>query len=192
MHRLAVIVKSRTMLPAGAVGLAFVAIVFVALMAGPATGKANDGANAQVARLYQLQAAFHRALSIPDPSEPTNVAQRVQEMLGLFEDDGSLTFAGTTYAGKGSCAPGSLTLCDFFTNVSPAFQPGNRLVSLSPSYSTDFEIHGDTAEVYFECHFFDESWVAKGHIAGNAIAKNVDGHWLFSEMVTSPAGVPYP
>ena len=96
--------------------------------AAPAT--ADDDANTQVAELYQLQAAFHRAASIHNPNgldTPHAISERIVEMLSLWTNDGSLTLKTVSPArefnkGKGepgtaSCAAGSNTLCDFFTSV---------------------------------------------------------------------------
>ena len=86
--------------------------------------------DAQVGQIYELQAAFHRAATLQAPTE-VDIEQRIGDMLALWTDDGSLAFGGVTYQGKSPCAPGSLTLCDFFTNVAPPFQ--NPWISFSPS-----------------------------------------------------------
>ena len=91
------------------------------------------------------------------------------------------------------CAPGSNTVCDFFANVSPSFQPDKRLVSLGPTFKTELGRDGDSATVYFECHYFDaDSWHAVSHLSTDATAKNVDGRWLFAHGDVSAVGVPYP
>src|SRR5258708_10140235 len=52
------------------------------------------GSNAQLAQLYQLQAAFHRAATVHDPvngDSATAIDQRIRDMLSLWTDDGSIT-----------------------------------------------------------------------------------------------------
>ncbi len=193
MNKAAVVGKGKTMLAMGAIALAIGVAAFASVMASFSSSLAGDGASAQVARLYQLQAAFHEAATASAPGETNDVEQRVQDVLALFADDATLTFlpTNTTYvgAGKESCDAG--TICDFFTNIAPTFQEPNRWVSLSPAYATSFDIHGNTADIEFECHFFDENWDNIVHLAVDGTAKKVGGRWLFTEFVTGPTGVPY-
>ena len=171
----------------------------------PLAAVADEDANTQITELYQLQAAFHRAASVHTPNGLDSqdiLDQRIADMLSLWTDDGSLTLMtvspGRLFVGKGepgtpSCAPGANTLCDFFTNVAGSFRPDNRLVSLAPAYATHFEPHGNTATVYFECHYFDaNTWQDKTHIAFDGTAEKVDGHWLFSHADAPGIAVPYP
>jgi hypothetical protein len=155
------------------------------------TASDDDAATAQVARLYQLQAAFHRAATV-QPEEPQNLEQRIADMLSLWTDDGSLTTGPTTYRGKGSCEPGSATLCDFFTNVAGPFRPQNRWGSLSPSFKTSVDVQGNTAALYFECHYIGEDGQFKARLAVNATAVKVGSRWLLAHADVSPAGFAYP
>jgi hypothetical protein len=169
---------------------------------------------ADVAELYQLQAAFHRAASVHsltgDPQ--TVINQRIQDMLTLWTDNGVLVLAVGNphdghYIGKGdlfsNCSPPSGdpnnqgTLCTFFKYVSGSFQPQNIFVSLGPSYKTQFQVSGNTAMLYFECHFFDVSgsppaWTARSHVAFMGSARKVDGQWLFSDAYAPVPPVPIP
>jgi hypothetical protein len=133
--------------------------------------------SAQLARLYELQAAFHRAASVHDLLNGDSqqvINQRLRDMLSLWADDAwALLSVGSPrdgyYRGKGepddplTCPPPSDnaanrgTLCTLFKFVSGSFQPANRFVSLAPSYKTRFRLDGDgdTASVYFECHYFN-------------------------------------
>jgi hypothetical protein len=176
--------------------LAVMAVVAAALVVGlvaAARVGASEGpaANAQVARLYQLQAAFHRAATVQQ-QEPQDLEQRISDMLSLWTDDGSLTVGATTYRGKGSCEVGSETLCDFFANVAGPFRPQNRWVSLSPTFKLQIDIHGNTAALYFECHYFGEDGTFKARLAVDATAVKVDERWLLAHADVSPAGVAYP
>jgi hypothetical protein len=118
----------------------------------------DEAANTQIAELYQLQAAFHRAASIHNPSgldSPETINQRVSDMLSLWT--------------------------------------GNRFVSLAPSFKTHFDIHGNTADVYFECHYFDaNTWQDKSHVAFDGTADKDDGHWLLAHADAPSVGVPQP
>ena len=179
------------------------------------------GSNTQLAELYQLQAAFHRAGTVQDPVSGDSAAvigQRIREMLALWTDDGSLTFqVGSPldgdYMGNGDPADPSTcpvpsgdptnrgTLCTFFKYVAGSIQPANKFVSLAPSYLTEFDIHGTTASVYFQCHFFNVAinlvtgqplWTAASHLVFEGTATKVHGNWLFSQASVPLAGVPIP
>lgn len=134
-------------------------------------------AEAQIAKLYALQAAFHDNASVRDPVNGDSeevIQQRIKQMLSLWTDDPwFLLSAGTPsdgyYRGKGepddpfTCPSPSDdpanrgTLCTFFKYVVGSFQPQNKFVSLAPSYKTRFRLDfdRDIASVYFQCHFFN-------------------------------------
>ncbi len=179
------------------------------------------GSNAQLAHLYQLQAAFHRAATVHDPVNGDSAAvidQRIRDMLSLWTDDGSLNVQvggalDGDYIGNGDPADPSTcptpsgdptnrgTLCTFFKYVAGAFQPANKFVSLAPSFLTDFAIHGNTATVYFQCHYFNVAinpatgkpfWTAVSHLVLDGSATKVNGNWLFSHANGPLAGVPIP
>src|SRR5215472_9112818 len=150
------------------------------------------GTSTQLAELFQLQAAFHRAGSVQDPANGDSAAtidQRIRDMLSLWTDDGSLDLqAGGShdgnYLGNGdpsdpaTCPTPSGdpanqgTLCTFFKYVAGSFRPTNKFVSLAPTYKTTIDIHGDNASLYFECHYFNVTidpgtgkplWTAASH-----------------------------
>ena len=175
--------------------------------------------NAQLARLYQLQAAFHRTLSVQDPENgdsPDVITQRIRDMLSLWTGDGQLVLAVNgpkdgNYIGMGDPADDSTcplpstnpqnrgTLCTFFKYVNAALQPANRFVSLAPSYKTTFSIHGATATGHFECHFFNVApnpntgqplWTPVQHLSADILASKVGGQWRFSYLIASPTGIP--
>jgi hypothetical protein len=179
------------------------------------------GSNTQLVELYQLQAAFHRAATVHDPvngDSATVIDQRIREMLSLWTDDGSLNVQvggalDGDYIGNGDPADPSTcptpsgdptnrgTLCTFFKYVAGAFQPANKFVSLAPSFLTEFTIHGNTATVYFQCHYFNVAinpatgkpfWTAVSHLVLDGAASKVNGVWLFSHADGPLAGVPTP
>jgi hypothetical protein len=139
--------------------------------------------DAQVGQIHELQAAFHRAATLQAPDE-VDIEQRISDMLALWTDDGSLSFGGATYQGKTPCAPGSLTLCDFFTNVAPPFQ--NPWISFAPSFKTDIDVHGRTATLSFQCHYFDVDGVPKARILVDSQLVKAWGHWRFDDASFAP------
>jgi hypothetical protein len=174
-----------------------------------------------LAELYQLQAAFHRAATVHDPVNGDSDAvidQRIRDMLSLWTDDGSVNVQvggalDGDYVGNGDPADPSTcpvpssdptnrgTLCTLFKYVSGSFQPANKFVSLAPSFLTEFSIHGKTATVYFQCHYFNVAinpatgkpfWTAVSHLVLDGSATKVHGNWLFSHANGPLAGVPIP
>ena len=198
------------------------AMFAIASLGAPRLAAAQQHPTTQQAQLYQLQAAFHRAATVHDPvngDSSSAIDQRVRDMLSLWTSDGSLTFqssasTGGTYQGLGdptnatTCptpsgnASNQGTLCTFFKYVAGSFQQANKFVSLSPSYLTNFVIHGNTATVYFQCHYFNVAvdpntgkplWTAASHVVFDGAARKVHGTWLFSlAKGAPPAGVPVP
>jgi hypothetical protein len=182
---------------------------------------AGAGPGRQVAALYELQAAFHRASTVRDPVNGDAdyvIQQRIQAVLSLWADNGWILFnVGSPrdgyYMGKGDPADPSTcpapsdnsanrgTLCTFFKYVAAPFQAANKLVSLAPSYKTDIHASGSDASMYFECHFFNVApnpatggplWAAAGHLAVDGRATRVGQQWLFSSFNVQPTGVPLP
>jgi hypothetical protein len=178
--------------------------------------------NTQTLELYRLQAAYHRAATVRDPvngDSPDTITARLHDVLSLFTDDavlgltvGSAQFDGY-YLGNGdpddptSCPAPSAdpnnrgTVCTFYKYLSPAFKAANKLVALTPSYKEFFDVHGNTAAVYFECHYFNvaidpatqsPSWTAVSHASFNGLARKVDGRWLFSYANGAVPPVPVP
>ena len=192
-------IKAMKKLIAGAGALAcFVVFAMLGLPRVPAVAASGDSeANKQIAELYLLQAAFHRATSGAGVNEAVK-AEHVKDMLALWTEDGILVAGSVTYSGKGepgtaSCAPGSFTLCDLFTNHAGTFRLGNNWASLTPTYRTTFEVYGDTADVYWECHYFDVKTGVKEAdgsigllgIPSSAQARKVKGRWLLSYAIGS-------
>ena len=160
---------------------------------------AQTGSNPQpadIAALYQLQAAFHAAASCAGLDRD----QHIQDMLALWAEDGVLIVGSTTYQGRGlwngsSCTPSGRTLCDFFANHAGPFVSGRAWVGLSPSFKTAIDVLGDTATLFFECHYFDVStsppqWRSDASygVPGQpltGLARKVNGKWLLSYAVAA-------
>ncbi len=159
----------------------------------------NDASKA-VAQLYELQAAFHAAAGGAGVDAATK-AKHLEDMLELFTDDAVLIVGSTVYVERGqantsTCAPGSLTLCDFFQNHAGSFVLGRNWAALTSLARTHFDVQGKRADVYFECHYFDVatgtkmSDVSYGLLGQPATgqARKVRGKWLLSfAEVGSPA-----
>jgi hypothetical protein len=166
--------------------------------------------------LYKVQAAFHRYATDQDPVNGDSaevITQRIRNMLSLWTADAVLSVQGFGtidgfYIGNGdpdneaSCpepsgAEGAYrgTLCTYFKFVAGSFQTGSKLIVLTPSYKTSFDISGDTATGYWECHYYDVSttpWTAKVKIQTDSSFERVKGHWLFSSIDATPADIPIP
>ena len=200
-----------------------VAIVVAALswLGSVKPASAQDD-NTQTVKLYKLQAAYHRAATVRDPvngDSPEMITARLREVLSLFTADavlhltvGSANFDGF-YLGNGdpddaaTCPPPSAdsnnrgTICTLYKYINPAFQATNKLVALTPSYKESFDVHGNTAAVYFECHYFNVAidpttqrpfWTAVSHASFNGLARKVEGRWLFSYANGAVPAVPIP
>jgi len=174
-----------------------IAIVLAAAVAiaGPVMAIANEddnqGPDKAIAHLYELQAAFHDAAGGAGV-DATTKADHLNDMLALFTDDAVLIVGSTVYSGRGdvntTCAPGSLTICDFFQNHAGSFVLGRNWAALTSLAHTHFEVHGTRADVYFECYYFDVATAAKMSTAsfgllgqpGTGQARKVRGKWLLS------------
>jgi hypothetical protein len=159
-------------------------------------GEVNDqGPNAAIGQLYELQAAFHAAAGGAGVDAATK-AQHLQEMLDIWTADGVLIIGSTVYSGRGdpndsTCAPGSLTICDFFQHHAGSFVLGRNWAALTSISRTHFDVHGNSADVYFECHYFDVAAGVKTSDASIGLlgqpntgqARRVGGKWLLSFAV---------
>jgi hypothetical protein len=194
--------KSMTLHRAAKMGA--IAMVAAATIAGSVTALADDddnqGPGNAIAQLYELQAAFHEAAGGAGIDAPTK-AKHLQEMLDTFTADGILVVGSTVYVGRGepnssTCAPGSLTLCDFFENHAGSFVLGRNWAALTSLARTHFDVHGKLADVYFECHYIDVATGVKMSDVSYGLlgqpstgqARKVGGKWLLSfAEVGSPA-----
>ncbi|HET9389065.1 MAG TPA: hypothetical protein VFO44_05415 [Steroidobacteraceae bacterium] len=182
------------------------AIVLVAAagIAGSVTaladGDDNEGPGKAIAQLYELQAAFHAAAGGAGVDAATK-ATHLREMLEVWTDDAVLVVGSTVYVGLGepdssTCAPGSLTICDFFQNHAGSFVLGRNWAALTSLARTHFDVQGNRADVYFECHYVDVATGVKMSDVSFGLlgqpstgqARRVRGKWLLSfAEVGSPA-----
>jgi len=155
--------------------------------------------------LKQLHVAFHAAVSHAGLDAPTK-AKHLADVLALWADDGVLIAGGVQYSGKGTpgaatCAPGSLTLCDFFANHAGSFVLGRDWVSLTPIFTEALTVHEDAreADIYWQCIYLDAgnndlkmSNVTFGlpGLPDTGRAKKVHGRWLFSHVESQSVAPP--
>ena len=159
--------------------LAILVIVLAACQQGGGGGGAGEPTAAPSINLAAIQALTD--------------CTKLQEMLDTWTADAILIVGSTVYVGRGdpntsTCAPGSLTLCDFFQNHAGPFVLGHDWAALTPLARTHFEVHGKLADVYFECHYFDVATGVKTSDASIGLlgqpntgqARKVRGKWLLS------------
>ncbi|HYK90845.1 MAG TPA: nuclear transport factor 2 family protein [Acidobacteriota bacterium] len=134
----------------------------------------SEGVKADVGRIYELQAAFHRAKSTQD----------IDLMMSLWAEDASLTIVGdpnSPYVGLDQLKAFLLTTGSF---VHPRF-------SLVPSFKIQIDVHGDEAFLYFECHDIGDfdlptRYIASDTYVGGTVRK-VNGKWLFWNVTSGKA-----
>ena len=159
-------------------GLAGTALGAAAL-ALPSLARAGGPESVQVAEIYQLQAAFHRAKTTQD----------LDLMMSLWADDATFVnkSTGTTYVGA--------------TNIRSFWQGSGSFThhrfSLVPSYKTTIDVNGDEAFLYFECH--DVGNFASGAFGDAAVKtivndtyltgtlRHIGGNWRFWDMTAGPS-----
>jgi hypothetical protein len=170
----------------------------LAMIAGSMTAFARDHEDdshyKDLYELKQLHAAFHQAVSHAGIDAATK-AQHISAVLAVWTDDGILIAGGVTYSGKGTpgaadCLPGSLTLCDLYTNHAGAFVLGHDWVSLTPIFTEVVTVLDEqNAQIYFQCIYFDvnngDKLVSNVSIGlpgmpDTGRARKVHGHWLLS------------
>jgi hypothetical protein len=124
---------------------------------------------ADVAKIYQLQAAFHRA----------KTAQDIELMMSLWDSNATLQVQGdpqSPYVGMERLRGYWLTSGSF----------KNRRFSLVPSFKTRITVRDSEATLYFECHDvadYDQSTrriINDTFLAGTL--RDVGGKWVFYDM----------
>ncbi len=153
---------------AGSVGAGPEDDIYENLRAQPVTT-----APADIVRIYELQASFHRAASAKD----------LNSMMSLWADDAMLTTGNQAYKGKGQ-------IRTWFANVAGPFRPQNQWVSLTPSQRIRISVQGDRASLYFECHYVDvKTGVVKSQLAADTALIRSVGRWLIKDLKASPASL---
>jgi ketosteroid isomerase-like protein len=148
-----------------------------AALALPGIARGGSPESVQVAEIYQLQAAFHRAKTTQD----------LDLMMSLWADDATFVNGATTYTGADEIRS--------FWQGSGSFT--HHRFSLVPSYKTTIQVHGNQAFLYFECHDvgnfatgdFDDPTI-KTIVNDTFLAgalEHVAGDWLFWNMTAGPS-----
>jgi hypothetical protein len=177
----------------------------VAMIAGSTTAFAGeyDEHYRDIVELKQLHIDFHRAVSHAGIDPATKLAA-VEALLALWTEDGTVISGGMTYSGKGtpgtaSCAPGSLTLCDFYFNHAGGLVLGHDWVSLTPIFTEAITVlDRHNADIYFQCIYVDAvTYQIKSNVTlglpgmpGTGRARKVHGHWLFSYVQSTSIAPP--
>jgi hypothetical protein len=164
----------------------------------------NDSLYQDLYLLKELHVAFHQDVSHAGIDAATK-AQHLADVLALWTDDGILITGGVTYSGKGtpgtaSCAMGSLTLCDFYSNHAKSFVLNSDLVSLTPIFTEAITVlDSNNAYIYFQCIYFDvknnDAFVSNVSFGLPGVpptgrARKVHGNWLFSYAESTPIAQP--
>lgn len=182
MNKLIALFNTKTL--ARQAGTYLAATATVGLIAAASTGLVgrahadSDGEDAadvrtkaQLYELDQLEVQFHQAGSYGGD---------IDAMMALWADDCTLTSGGTTMVGKDA--------------VRAAFSSGGPFthywVGLTAAFKISADIHGDTADIYFECHYADPSvspYVLRADRSLYGTVKKVDGKWMLWHMNGAPA-----
>ncbi|HSF29097.1 MAG TPA: nuclear transport factor 2 family protein [Candidatus Tectomicrobia bacterium] len=140
----------------------------------PALAQVSGPVTADVAQIYQLQAAFHQA----------KTAQDIELMMSLWDPNGTLKVQGDPK----SPYVGTERLREFWLH-SGSFK--NRRFSLVPSFKTRIAVHDNDASLYFECHDVgDYDQPTRNIINDTFLAgtlRHVGGKWVFYDMGAGPA-----
>jgi len=139
-----------------------------------ARAQVNGPATPDISDIYQLQAAFHRA----------KTSQDIALMLSLWDPNGTLKVQGDPK----SPYVGTEQLRAFWLN-SGSFK--NRRFSLVPSFKTRIAVHGNQADLYFECHDVADYDQPTRTIINDTFLtgtlRNVGGKWVFYDMSAGPS-----
>ncbi len=172
-------VNRRDMLRLGMAGTAVGMAGLTLLPLSPVHAQTSGPESTQVAEIYQLQAAFHRAKTTQD----------IDLMMSLWADDGTLNVQGDPH----SPYVGFQSLTSFWQS-SGSFT--HLRFSLVPSFKTQIDVQGDQAWLYFECHDIGNFDLATRFIASDTFlagtVRNVGGNWVFWDMTagkSSPLSV---
>lgn len=120
--------------------------------------------SAQIGKIYQLQAAFHRAKTTQD----------IELMMSLWAPDASLTVPGSPpFVGMAEIRAFLLTTGSFT----------HHRFSLVPSFKIQIDVHGNEAFFYEECHDVQDFGLATQFIASSTFLagtlRKVAKDWLF-------------
>lgn len=159
----------REALRLGVAGAALGVAGLVLPTAGSASAQVTGPESTQVAEIYELQAAFHRA----------KTAQDIALMMSLWDPAGVLDYQGD----PNSPYVGFARLRAFWLG-SGSFT--HRRFSLVPSFKTEIRVRGDEAYLYFECHDIGDydqptRFIAHDSFLAGTLRQRA-GRWIFWRM----------
>jgi hypothetical protein len=162
-------VSRRNVLRVGMAGAVLGAAELVGPPLSPVAAQVSGPESAQVGKIYELQAAFHRAKSTQD----------INLMMSLWAVNGTLHNQGdpnSPYIGFDKLKA--------FWLKSGSFT--HRRFSLVPSFKTKIAVHGDRASLYFECHDIGDFDRPTRYIAADLFlagtVRHIGGRWVFWNM----------
>ena len=150
-------------------GVFLISVVLVACGGSAADSAGDEARRAQdMWEIDQIEKDFHQATSEKD----------IDLMLSLYAPNATFTVGG------GETAVGVDEIGEFWTELSPAFDPTNNWISDHPAYKMEITVNGDRGTLHFECHFVDaETGKVAAVTAGDADVARIDGHWLITNFV---------
>jgi hypothetical protein len=125
----------------------------------------------QLAELHQLEEAFHLAGSYGGD---------IEAMMALWPDNATLTVGANVLTGKDAIRA-------FFAAGGPFH---NNWIGLTPAFKFTADVHGDSAQISFQCDYVDPSVtppVVRLDRIMQGTVKKVHGKWLFWHMNNVPA-----
>ncbi len=133
-------------------------------LAGGATA-ATEGNPDDFMQIHRIEIVFHEA----------GTTKNLDLMMSLFTDDATITAGGKTYTGKDR-------IRSYWQAAGP-FQPQNQWVAYTPAFRISYEVHGDSAHLYFECLYVDKAAnrIAVHTNSDDTLAR-VNGRWLIKDM----------
>ena len=145
------------------------------LIAGNGAWGRGSGTTAQkLAEMYridQIEKTWHKAAS----------THNVNLMMSLWAPGATFNIGTDTYTGKAQ-------IRKFFETKNKAFQPGNHWESDTPSYKIRVNLAGNTATLYFECHYVDVKTGNLVSVVGvDHNLQKINGRWLIVDGSGSAA-----
>lgn len=133
--------------------------------------------NKQTTEILVLLSAVHELTSYNGDADVS--AQHFAAWEQLWAEDATFTVNNTT------TFTGREEIMGSFFAAAPFFH--NNWVGLTPSFRTQIAIHGNTAEVYLECIFLNESKTVVAERSLHGTIKKIKGKWRFWHMNNDPA-----
>lgn len=164
----------------GSLAAMLAVLALVILISGSLSDKAQAAVegpiNTQAAEVLLLLSAVHEITSYNGNADTRS--QHLAAWALLWAEDATFVINNTvTITGRDA-------IMAFFAGA-PFFN--NNWVGLTPSFRTEIDIHGNTAAVYLECIYLDQSKIVVSERSLSGVLKKVNGNWRFWHMRTDPA-----